>query len=522
MKKLSFFQAMAGSTAGLTLLVGLLGLRAAETTTAASLGDKSAVAFDYDASPLDRTNREPVSYADMLDKVVPAVVSVSPTVNVSGGSNMDDRMRQFLRRYYGNTPSGQVEYGVGSGSIITPDGYILTNHHVITGPDGRPADGIHVKLADGREFDARVIGSDEKTDIALIKIDATGLPTIKLADSDKLKVGDVVFAVGDPMDVGFTVTHGIVSATGRSNLGLLDEEQGTDGSGASDTSFENFIQTDASINPGNSGGPLVDAEGRQVGMDAAILSRSGGSIGIGFAIPSSLLRQVIHDLADYGMVRRGYLGVHLQDLDRDLAQGLGLPSTHGALINAVDPNMPAELAGMRPGDVVVKMNDQDVDSTDKLRFLVASNEPGTLVSLTVLREGQPQVIQVRLADSNASAGGPLPNAEPPARNGYSVPSPAAAPSSLLEGLTLEPLTTALHNKYNIPGNLIGVVVTNVDNDSPYADQLTEGAVVLAVNGRPVASLREMRALLVLGKPNVLYVSEDGHFSYVPVIVPTQQ
>jgi serine protease Do/serine protease DegQ len=520
MKQTLFFHGIAGGLALLALLGGLLGSRAEEAgSTTAGASGKGGVAFNYDETPLDRSNRENVtSYADMLQKVVPAVVSVSPTINVSGGSTVDERMRQLLRRYYGTTPSGQVEYGVGSGSIITADGYILTNHHVIAGPDDRPADGIHVKLADGREFDAKLIGSDEKTDIALIKIEATGLPTIKLANSDKLKVGDVVFAVGDPMDVGFTVTHGIVSATGRSNLGLLDEEQ-AQGQGTSDTTFENFIQTDASINPGNSGGPLVDAEGRQVGMDAAILSRSGGSIGIGFAIPSSLLKQVITDLVTYGAVRRGILGVEIQDLDRELAEGLGLTSTHGALIRGVDPAMPAGRAGVQRGDVVVKVNDQEVDSADKLRFLVASNEPGALVSLTVLREGQPQVINVRLGNRDAVAESAPAGPDAAGGSRTSVPSPAAPGNSPLDGLTMAPLTPGLRNKYKLPGDVTGLVVTNVDNASPYADKFETGMVVLEVNRHPVKTMADVRASLVPQRVNVFFVFADGERTYMTVPMP---
>ena len=320
MKTDSMIRGMAG---GLVLVMVAM----APGARAAGANGAGGVPIAYDDTPLDRSNLQMVtSYADMLDKVVPAVVSVYTTINVPPGSRQE-QMQQLLRRYYGNSqpPDGAANgdtsgkptvFGVGSGSILTADGYILTNRHVILGPRQEPVDGIHVKLQDGREFDAKLVGSDEKTDIAVLKIAAAGLPVMKLANSDKLRVGDIVFAVGNPMDVGFTVTHGIVSATGRSSLGLLDESE--DGSGSSDT-FEDFIQTDASINEGNSGGPLVDAQGRLVGMDSAIMStsRSGGSIGIGFAIPSSLLRQVVRDLTVYGSVRRGFLGVEIQDLDHD-------------------------------------------------------------------------------------------------------------------------------------------------------------------------------------------------------------
>jgi serine protease Do/serine protease DegQ len=478
---------------GAILFVALLGVLVAwwqlpsRDTFNAAVPSSSSLALGFDNAPLDRSNRERIaSYADVLDKVLPAVVSVYTTINVPG--------------------RGVLDFGVGSGSILSADGYILTNHHVIAGPRNRVVDGIHVKLPDGREFDAQLVGSDEKTDIALIKVATTGLPTIHLADSDKLKVGDVVFAVGNPMDVGFTVTHGIVSATGRSNLGLLgDGQEGT---------YENFIQTDASINPGNSGGPLVDAQGRQVGMDAAILStpRSGGSIGIGFAIPSSLLRQVIHDLMQYGEVRRGFLGVGIQDLDHDLAQALGLSSTHGALISQVDPELPAGAAGIQRGDVVVRMNDQEVDSADKLRYLVASNEPGAAVELTVLREGQPRVIKVQLA---ARDGAPPSLASAPPSRVVAPKLPELLPGAL-GGVALEPISSLLRTKFRLPKSLNGLVVTRVDDASPYVDQLSPGMVIVEVNAHPVTHPQEVAALMKSAPTSVFYIFGDGRFGYIPI------
>jgi S1-C subfamily serine protease len=306
---------------------------------------------------------------------------------------------------------------------------------------------------------------------------------------------------------------------------LLDESE--DGSGSSDT-FEDFIQTDASINEGNSGGPLVDAQGRLVGMDSAIMStsRSGGSIGIGFAIPSSLLRQVVRDLTVYGSVRRGFLGVEIQDLDHDLVQAMGLTSTHGALVNTVNPNEPAGVAGVERGDVVVKVNDQDVDTADKMRYLVASNEPGAMVALTVLRGGDAQVIKVKLGDRDALTGASQPLEMPTSRfsapNAPGANAPAAGP---LAGLTLEALTPGLRGQYHLPGNLSGLVVSNVDENSPYADQFAVGMVVVEVNRRAVTSVEQAEGLLKPGAVNVLYVytgGNDGHFGYEPVLLPGQK
>ena len=517
------------------MLAGVPGAQAAETNSVATAAANAGLPIAYDDTPLDRSNSERVtSYADMLDKVVPAVVSVYTTINVPQGMSRQDQLQQLLQRYYrqnqqqpespgNNDTSGRpTVFGVGSGSILTPDGYILTNRHVILGPRQEPVDGIHVKLQDGREFDAKLVGSDEKTDIALLKIAATGLPAIKMADSNKLRVGDIVFAVGNPMDVGFTVTHGIVSATGRSSLDLLDESDNGNGNGNGGT-FEDFIQTDASINEGNSGGPLVDAQGRQVGMDSAILStRAGGSIGIGFAIPSSLLRQVVRDLTAYGAVKRGFLGVEIQDLDHDLAQAMGLSSTHGALVNNVTPDEPAAAAGMQRGDVVVKINDQDVDTSDKLRFLVATNEPGSTVALTVLRGGGAQVINVKLGDRDALTTASQPLETPTSR--FSRPNRGGAPGANavattgpLTGLTLEPVTAALRGQYNLPGNLSGLVVTNVDNNSPYGDQFATGMVVEEINRQAVSSVEQAQALWKPGVVNVLYVYSEGHFGYMSVL-----
>jgi serine protease Do/serine protease DegQ len=490
-------KAAAVSPVILAVLAGGSWVWAADAGSMAPAKEADKAGVIYDDTPLDRTNRVWVtSYSDVVDKVVPAVVSVYTTVYVPG--------------------QGTRDYGVGSGSILTPDGYILTNHHVIAGSGRLRVDGIHVTLPDGRGFEAKLVGSDETTDIALIKINAKNLPTIKLADSDKLKVGDVVFAVGNPMDVGFTVTQGIISATGRSDLGLLDSQD-------NGNSFEDFIQTDASINPGNSGGPLVDAQGRQVGMDSAILSTSrvGGNIGLGFAIPSSLLHKVISDLMAYGTVRRGYLGVQLQDLDQDLAQGLGLTSSHGALVREVNPGTPASAAGVKVGDVVVKLNDHDVDTASKLHFLVATNEPGADADLTLYREGRAQVVKVRLGDRDATTVATL--ATPRTR---AVPTPSQAPTANspasqgpLAGVTLEAVTPYLRRQYNLPQNLSGLVVTSVDQNSPYAEQFAPGMVVSEVNRQAVTQQQEAKALMKTGAVNIFYVYSEGRFGYMPVVVP---
>ena len=302
-----------------------------EDETAPPREVKTAADFPISDTPVDRSNLGAiVSFSDVLENVNPAVVGVYPSRIVRVSDRRSNPYDELLRRYFGfPIPEDQggvaeerkLPQGIGSGVIISDDGYILTNFHVVTDERGAQADEILVKLTDDREFTAEVVGSDQRTDVAVLKIDAENLPSLEMADSDKLRVGDIVFAVGNPLGVGLTVTMGIVSATGRSDLHLLGRE-----------GYENFIQTDASINPGNSGGPLVDAVGRLVGINTAIISRTGGNIGIGFAIPITLARNVLLNLIESGTVKRGFLGVNIRNLDPDMAEAFGLEDTEGALI----------------------------------------------------------------------------------------------------------------------------------------------------------------------------------------------
>jgi serine protease Do len=503
----------------LAVLAITLGLPAAMSdtsagpTTAKTSADKSAapIGYVYDTAPIDRSNAERLtSYADMLDQVTPAVVSVYTSRKVSIPLSGGSRMQNYLRRMYNLSPDATdpqasvertIPNGVGSGCIISSDGYILTDHHVVTTDDqGDLADDIVVKLPDGREFDAKLIGADELTDVALLKIDAKDLPTIKLADSDKLKVGDIVFAVGNPLDVGLTVTKGIVSALGRTNVEV-----------GNDAGFEDYIQTDASINLGNSGGPLVDADGRLIGLNTAIYStdQSGGSIGIGFAIPSALARHVVDGLIKDGQVKRGSLGVKLQDLDRNLAEAMGLPNTHGALLSEVDPAAPAGRAGIERGDVVVKMDGQEVDSPGKLRYLVALDEPGQTVNLTVMRDGKEQGFKVRLGDWGAMYGAGSASANQSGLVTSAAPNPRATPSGLLGGVTLEPLTPELLQQENLPNTLNGLLITRMSPVTAYED-LNAGMVIVEVNNHPVTSLVELKAQLKPGAVNIFYVYDPAN------------
>ncbi len=496
--------------------------------------------YYFDETPLDRSNHAPIaSYADMLGTVTPGVVCINPSRKIVPVANSPARPFRGRNRGYYNTPPQNIPpdltwtdaqsnkyivMGVGSGCIISSDGYIVTNHHVITDDrTDQPADGFLVKLPDGREFEGKLIGSDKLTDLALIKINAKNLPVIKMADSEKIKVGDIVFAVGNPMDVGLTVTHGIVSATGRSELDLIGDTQDP---GAGD---EDFIQTDAAINPGNSGGPLVDVYGRLVGLNTAIVSNSsdGGSIGIGFAIPSSMVRKVSDDLIKDGKVRRGALGVQSQEITSDIAQVMGLPGTHGALITDFSPaNGPAASSGLKHGDVIVKINDDEVDSPSKLHYLVALSNPGSTINLTVLRDGEPKVFKVRLADHEELFGSEpaIPATIPvPADNSATprytpepppVPAPTAVPAprnvnEILEGVSLIPLTEDLRKQMSLPDKDKvggGLVITDVARNSPYFYEFGNRTVVITeVNQKPVTSLEQLRALLKPGAVNQFYV-----------------
>ena len=317
------------------------------------------------------------SYAGAVATAAPAVVNVYTTKEVQRRGAPADP----LYRYFFGDPRGGSERvaSLGSGVIATADGYILTNNHVV-----QAADEIAVALADGRQFDARLVGADPESDLAVLKVEATGLPVIAFGSDNALKVGDVVLAIGNPFDVGQTVTMGIVSALGRSNLGI--------------NVFENFIQTDAAINQGNSGGALVDSTGRLVGINTAIFSRTGGSIGIGFAIPASLVRQVMNDLITTGKVTRGYFGVEPEDITAEVAELLKLARTEGVVLKGVQRASPAGRAGLEPGDVIVTINGQKVTNSRGMLNLIAQLPPGSSASVRVLRSGREVELPVMVGE----------------------------------------------------------------------------------------------------------------------------
>ncbi|HEB60166.1 MAG TPA: Do family serine endopeptidase [Gammaproteobacteria bacterium] len=320
-----------------------------------------------------------LSYADAVARAAPAVVNVYTQKVVRPERNplFDD---PFFRRFFGDQfgrPRERLETSLGSGVIFSDQGYIITNNHVIAG-----ADEIEVALRDGRSLSARIVGRDPDTDLAVLKIDLDHLPAITLGDSDKLRVGDVVLAIGNPFGVGQTVTSGIVSATGRDMLGL--------------NTFENFIQTDAAINPGNSGGALISANGELIGINTAIFSRSGGSQGIGFAIPVNLVKDVMTQIIEHGQVVRGWLGVAVQDLTPELAESFGLPEAKGVVVSNIVVNGPADEAGLDRGDVITRINGQEVDNVRKALDLITRAKPGETITITVIRGGREKEFKARV------------------------------------------------------------------------------------------------------------------------------
>src|SRR5206468_4257591 len=321
------------------------------------------------------------NWVELAKQLKPAVVNVNTKrveegmPQLKGPMGRDDQFQQFFKQYFGN--QRRTVRSLGSGFIINPSGYILTNNHVVD-----RATEVHVKLADGRELSAKVVGRDPRTDLALLKVDATGLPVVPLGDSSTLQVGAPVMAIGNPFGLAQTVTTGIVSATGR----VIGEGP-----------YDDFIQTDASINPGNSGGPLINAQGQAIGINAAIFSQSGGSVGIGFAIPVNLAKPVLTQLAAAGHVVRGYLGVTIQRMTSDLAKSFNLRDAHGALVASVADGGPAKEAGLRPADVIVEYDGHTIGRSDELPRLVAETRVGRDVALTVVRDGKTLTLRARIA-----------------------------------------------------------------------------------------------------------------------------
>jgi serine protease Do len=457
--------------------------------------------LEIDDTDIDRGNSRLMSYAPVVTTVAPSVVSIYSEQMVAFGRGGNPMMNDpFLRRFFGDNPPRQVpQRGLGSGIIMTRDGYILTNNHVVDG-----ADKIMVVTGDKKqEFEAELVASDPQTDIAVLKVDADDLEAATFGDSELIRVGDVVFAVGNPMDVGQTVSMGIVSAMGR-GTGIL-------GRGG----YENFIQTDAAINQGNSGGPLVDVKGRVVGINQSIASGGGGSDGIGFAIPVNMARNVAMQLIDSGRVSRGYIGVNIQTLSPDLAQAFEIDDASGALVSEVVPDSPGDEAGLLPGDVVVQYRGRKVRDSAHLRLMASQTPPGTKVNLKIVREGVGRSLDVTL--------GELPSDLTTlyGRNDRG----AAVDRDGLDGVVVDDLTRETRRQLDIPGRIKGALVTAVEREAnAYEAGLREGDVITEVNHRAmdgaeavVNASREAQADKILlrvwsqrgGAPGLIFLVVDN-------------
>ena len=421
------------------------------------------------------------SYADVVEPVQRAVVSIYSTKIIKERVQVNPLFRQFFPGLQDQERESKQE-GMGSGVIVSVDGYILTNHHVVEG-----ADELKVSLSDDREFIAKVIGTDPKTDVAVIKIESETLPSVTLADSEKLRVGDIVFAVGNPLGVGQTVTMGIVSAKGRNKVGILDG------------GYEDFIQTDAAINMGNSGGALVDAKGRLVGINSAILSPSRGNIGIGFAIPVNLAASIMNSLIATGRVSRGYLGVKSPDsVTPDVAEQLGLPrDTKGVLITDIDAGSPAEKAGLKRTDVILGVDGHTVTSLEDLRLRISQMIPGSVTRIKVMRDSLETIVEVTLGTLSEN------------------------PNELFPGVNVTPLTNEARRRLGIVDPRIsGLIITDLAEDSPFRERLAADVVIIEVNRRPVPDLAAAKAALKPpGENNLLAVYYRGQIRFAVITVP---
>jgi serine protease Do len=431
---------------------------------------------------------------------MPAVVKISASKVVKAPTGFQDQQFDPFRQFFGGdeglggnggprqqAPRSHREGGLGSGVVISPDGYILTNNHVVDS-----ATDVTVTLPDRREFKAKVIGTDPKTDIAVLKIEATNLPVITVGNSAKMQIGDAVLAIGNPYGVGQTVTMGIVSATGRTGLGIED--------------YEDFIQTDASINPGNSGGALVNDRGELIGINTAILAPgSGGNQGIGFAVPVNLARNVMDQIVTHGQVERAYLGVTIQEVTPALAKAIGLSGPEGALVGDVSPNSPAQRAGLQSGDVILAMNETPVAESNQLRMNVSMMNPGQTVHLKVFRDGKTFEVAAQV--------GELPGKKVERASNESRESEHA-----LEGVSVENLDAQTARQAGLPASTKGVVVTEVDPASPAASAgLKEGDVIQEVNHHAVTNSDDLSgALHKSNGASLLLVNRGGNKLYLAV------
>ena len=437
-------------------------------------------------------------FVPVAKRVIPAVVNIASSKLVrspNNGPSSSFFLDPFFQQFFGNefsqqsrVPREERENSLGSGVIVSADGYVLTNNHVVSG-----ADDIEVSLSDKREFKGRIVGTDAKTDVAIVKIDGKNLPVLAFGDSSKMRVGDFALAVGNPFGIGETMTMGIISATGRGGLGIED--------------YEDFIQTDAAINPGNSGGALVNVHGDLIGLNTAIISGGGGNQGVGFAVPINMAHEVMEQILKHGKVLRGSIGVLVQPVTPELAKSFGLTGQpRGALVANVTPDSPAERAGIKRGDIILELNGQPIPDSRDLGLKVSMMAPGTPVKVKIFRDGQEQEISLTLA-------------APPANSKTALsPVPGATPGPRL-GLSVDQLTPQIAQQLGLPGGTTGVVVSGVDPASPAEEAgLRRGDVVQEVNRKPVTTPAQFQSAVrqERNKPVLLLVERGGERVFMVV------
>src|SRR5215831_4016216 len=471
----------------LGVLLGAAGIGIAHTTQKAASNPPATV-------KVAEANEGPSknSYAPVVKNVLPSVVNISSSKVVKASPEAGGQMDPLFRQFFGDeggpfndVPKDRREKSLGSGVIVSPEGYILTNNHVVDG-----ATDVRVTLSDKREFGAKVVGTDPKTDVAVLKIDGSNLKPITLGDSSKVEVGDTALAIGDPFGVGQTVTRGIISAKGRGNLGIED--------------YEDFIQTDAPINPGNSGGALINDRGELVGINTAIIAEgSGGSQGIGFAVPVNLAHKVMEQILKNGKVVRAYMGILPQDMTPEMAKAFGEKEARGIVVGDVTPKSPAQEGGIQRGDIILAVNGKPVNDSNQLRMDISMMQPGSNVKLTVLRNGSEKQMSLKLA-------------EVPTETAKAEPENDDESTKALQGVEVTNLTPRTAERLGLPSSVAGVVVTEIDPASKVADSgLRKGDVIQEVNHQPVKNVSEFQsALKKAGDEPLLLVNRRGQTLFI--------
>jgi serine protease Do len=439
---------------------------------------------------IDHLTRTGKALAEITSAVKPAIVNISTTRTVKIPESMDPFLNDpFFRRFFGDNlgrqrhPKEQKSVGLGSGVIASPDGYIITNYHVV-----KDVDEIKVLMSDKKEYVGKVIGSDPKTEISVVKIEATGLPTISWGNSDTLQVGDLVLALGNPYGLSQTVTMGIVSALGRANVGIAD--------------YEDFIQTDAAINPGNSGGALVNVRGEVIGINTAIYSTTGGYQGIGFAIPSNMVKSIMDSLVKKGKVVRGWLGVSIQEITPELARQFRIKDQAGALVGDVIENSPAEKAGLKRGDIIIEYDGKKVTSPTVLRNMIANTIPGEKHQLKVIREDKTISVQVTIEELAGEA-------ELGAISGEF--------ENVMTGITVQDMTPDIAGKLKIPERIKGVIISDISETSAASGILTRGDIIQEVNRQKTGNSKDYMDIvskIKKGEDVLLLVYRKGTSLYV--------